>query len=69
MGAPKKNNNASKPAEMRVDGGGFSRININIPRELKSAAVKAAYPANLTEWIVDAIENKLKIRANNDKSI
>jgi len=66
MGAPTGNQNASKPAEMRVDGGMYSRININIPRELKSAAVKAAYPANLTEWIIEAIATKIKEITNND---
>ena len=59
MGAPKKNNNARKPAEMRVDGGKYSRLNINIPQKVKSAAVEAAYPNNLTKWIIDAIEQKL----------
>ena len=60
MGAPKKNQNARKPAEMRVDGAKYTRLNINIPQKVKSEAVRAAYPGNLTKWIIDAIERKLK---------
>ena len=59
-GAPIGNKNARKPAEMRVNRT-TSRININIPRELKSAAVKAAYPQPLTAWVVDAIESKINL--------
>ena len=59
-GAPVGNQNAAKPAEMRVSGDGYSRININVPRKLKSAAVKAAYPGKLTAWIIAAIKANLK---------
>ena len=58
-GAPAGNQNAAKPAAMRVSGDGYSRININVPRKLKNAAVRAAYPGKLTAWIVDAIAKKL----------
>jgi len=60
------NKAAAKPAEMRVDGGGYSRININIDRKLKTAIVKAAYPKPFTPWIIDALKKKLKQHETNN---
>ena len=53
-GAPTGNKNAAKPAEMRVDGGTYSRLNINIPRKLKSHLVRKACEngENLTRLVI-----------------
>lgn len=37
-----------------------SYIHIRVSKELKAAAVEAAKPGNLTDWIIDAILTKLE---------
>ena len=53
-GAPLNNKNATKPASERVDGGAYSRLNINIPRKLKSQLVREACEngENLTRLVI-----------------
>ncbi|MBC8453664.1 hypothetical protein H8D64_01255 [PVC group bacterium] len=53
------NQAAKKPAEMRVDDGAYSRLNINIPRKLKARLVREANQnkQNLTETVIKKLES------------